>query len=123
MNNEQTEELFELSIKRKVILMCALKTAYCPAFSHLINLIKTGVIGDVVDVEASVSTLLDDFSLREFSASQCGGSMTENSYFPLLAIFRILGVAYEQIHFSLSLIGMWIYILSVLLHIKSNCIF
>ena len=99
MNNEQTEELFELSIKRKVILMCALKTAYCPAFSHLINLIKTGVIGDVVDVEASVSTLLDDFSLREFSASQCGGSMTENSYFPLLAIFRILGVAYEQIHF------------------------
>ena len=42
--------------------MVALKTAYTPAFCHLFSLLKSRVIGDIVEVNASVTTLTDEAS-------------------------------------------------------------
>ena len=42
-----------------LVLMEANKTAHCPAFNHLMVIIKSGSIGEVVDIEASLSQLLD----------------------------------------------------------------
>ncbi|MDE5704384.1 MAG: Gfo/Idh/MocA family oxidoreductase, partial [Bacteroidales bacterium] len=73
LKGSQAEELFGLAEKQGAILMEANKTAHCPAFNHLMVMIKSGVIGDVVDVEASLSKLWDDdMSLREFDAKQAG---------------------------------------------------
>lgn len=93
-------ELFALAEENGLILMEANKTAHCPAFNHLMVMIKSGVIGEVVDIEASLSKLWNDQkSLREFDPKQAGGSLYELGSFPLLPIIRLLGCRYENLNF------------------------
>ncbi len=99
LKKEQAEELFALAEENGVVLMEANKTAHCPAFNHLMVMIKSGMIGQVVDVEASLSKLWDDdLSLREFDASQAGGSMYELGSYPLLPIVKLMGLRYENLN-------------------------
>lgn len=99
LNGDQAKELFELAEHRSVILMEANKTAHCPAFNHLMVMVKSGVIGEVVDVEASLSKLWDDdMTLREFDPEQAGGSLYELGSYPLLPIIRLLGCKYENLN-------------------------
>ena len=95
----EAKELFALAEKKGVILMEANKTAHCPAFNHLMVMIKSGVIGEVVDIEASLSKLWNDQkSLREFDPAQAGGSLYELGSYPLLPIIRLLGCQYENLN-------------------------
>lgn len=94
----QAEELFALAAERGLVLMVALKTAFCPAFGHLVTLLKSGKIGDIVDVSASVTSLLDENS-EKLEASKGGGSMSENACFPMLAIFKMFGTHYSDVRF------------------------
>lgn len=99
LNGEEAKELFKLAENNGVVLMEANKTAHCPAFNHLMVMIKSGVIGDVVDIEASLSKLWDDnMSLREFDPHQAGGSMYELGSYPLLPIVRLLGCQPENLN-------------------------
>lgn len=94
----QAEELFALAEEKKRVLMVALKTAYCPAFVHLVSLLKSGAIGDIVEINASVTTLTDENS-DKLDSSRLGGSMSENACFPLLPIFKFFGMDYRNINF------------------------
>ena len=94
----QAEELYGIAEQKNLVLMVALKTAYCPAFIHLISLLKSGTIGDIVEVNASVTTLTDEES-EKLNKDYLGGSMNENACFPLLPIFKLLGTGYENINF------------------------
>ena len=98
LNREEAAELYALAEQNGVVLMEAHKTAHCPAFNHLMVMIKSGVIGEVVDVEASLSRLLPDKTRREFDATQAGGSLYESGSYPLLPIFRLLGTEYENLN-------------------------
>lgn len=99
LKGEEAKELFALAEEKGVILMEANKTAHCPAFNHLMVMIKTGVIGEVVDIEASLSKLWNDKkSLREFDPEQAGGSLYELGSYPLLPIIRLLGCQYENLN-------------------------
>ena len=99
LNGEQARELFELAEQKGVILMEANKTAHCPAFNHLMVMIKSGVIGEVVDIEASESKLWsDDMSLREFDPQQAGGSFYELGSYTLLPIIKLMGCQYENLN-------------------------
>lgn len=99
LKEEDAQFLFEFAEKNNLILMEANKTAHCPAFNHLIVMIKSGVIGDVVDIEASLSKLWDDnMSLREFDPYQAGGSMYELGSYPLLPIVRLMGCNPENLN-------------------------
>lgn len=97
LSGEQAKELYVLAEKQGCILMEANKTAHCPAFNHLMVLIKSGLIGDVVDVEASLSQLLDRNG-REFDCQQAGGALYEEGSYPLLPIFKLMGVNYENLN-------------------------
>lgn len=100
LNEKEAKDLFALAEKQGVILTEANKTAHCPAFNHLMVLIKSGLIGDVIDVEASLSKLWDDDkSLREMDPDQAGGSMFEMGSYPLLPIIKLLGTDFTEIHF------------------------
>lgn len=90
LNGEQAKEVYELAKKNNLVLLEASKTAFSPAFLHLVRLVKSGIIGEVVDVQASLSKLVNR-SLREFDINQAGGSMTELSPLPLMAIIKLLG--------------------------------
>lgn len=99
LKGEEAKELFALAEKKGVILMEANKTAHCPAFNHLMVMIKSGVIGEVVDIEASLSKLWNEQkTLREFDPKQAGGSLYELGSYPLLPIIRLLGCQYENVN-------------------------
>lgn len=94
----QAEELYRIAEEKSLVLMVALKTAYTPAFGHLFSLLKSRVIGDIVEVNASVTTLTDESS-EKLDSKRFGGSMSENACFPLLPIFKFLGMEYRNINF------------------------
>ena len=94
----EAEELFALAKERGLVLLEANKTAYCPAFNHLVTLVKSGLIGDVVGIDASESKLWGREQLkRELDPSMAGGSLYEMGSYPLLPIIKLLGADYEQI--------------------------
>lgn len=94
----EAEELYNIAEEKGLLLQVALKTAYCPAFGHLFSLLKSGVIGDIVEVNASVTTLTDESS-EKLDYKRFGGSMSENACFPLLPIFKFLGTDFRNINF------------------------
>ena len=124
LNGAQARELFQLAETKRLVLMEANKTAHCPAFNHLMVMIKSGVIGEVVDVEASLSKLLSDKSLREFDKEQAGGSMYELASYPLLPIIKLLGTDYKDLDiFSRMDNGVDIYTKGVLRYSTAICSF
>ena len=99
LSGAEAEELFRIAEERGVVLLEANKTAYCPAFNHLITLIKSGLIGDVVGIDASESKLWSEERLkRELNPNEAGGSLFEMGSYPLLPIMRLLGTDYENIN-------------------------
>ena len=98
LDGVEARELYALAKSKKLLLMEANKTAFCPAFNHLMVMIKSGVIGEVVDIDASLSKVWGDKSLREFDAEQAGGSLYELGSYPLLPIIKVLGVDYRNIN-------------------------
>lgn len=51
------EELFQIAKDNKCILMESIKTAYSLAFSRLILLVKSGMIGDVISIDSTCTSL------------------------------------------------------------------
>lgn len=98
LSAKEASYLYTLAEEKGVVLLEASKTAHCPAFNRLIALVKSGVIGEVVEVRASISKLLPE-TTREFDVEQAGGCMTELSPLPLLSIIKILGKDYKASHF------------------------
>lgn len=125
LSGDEAKEMYALAEKQGCVLMEANKTAHCPAFNHLMVMVKSGMIGDVVDVEASLSKLWDDnMSLREFDASQAGGSMYELGSYPLLPIIKLLGTKYKFLNlYSRMQSGVDMYTKGVMLYDKAVCTF
>ena len=98
LKNEEAVELLKLAEDNGLILMVAHKTAYCPAFRHLVSMLKSGAIGDIVDINASVTTITDENS-DKMKSTRYGGSMSENACFPILPILKLLGTEYRNINF------------------------
>lgn len=123
LNADEAKELYHLAEEKGCILMEANKTAHCPAFNHLMVLIKSGMIGEVVDIEASLSQLLDK-SGREFDASQAGGALYEEGSYPLLPIFKLMGINYENLNlYSRMENGVDVFTRGVFRYPKATCSF
>lgn len=95
---EQALELYRLAEERNLVLLEASKTAFCPAFGHIVTLVKSGIIGEVVDVKASLSKMVPP-PTRELDAELAGGAMTEHAPLTLLAIIKLLGIDWEDVDF------------------------
>lgn len=99
LSADEARKAFALAKENKCVLMEAIKTAYCPGFIQLINTIKSGVIGEVKDVEAAF-TKLENPKNRELVDTEYGGSFTELASYTLLPIIKILGTDYKEIRFE-----------------------
>ncbi len=95
---EQIEQLFDISVSRDLILMEAIKTEYCPGFKKLIEVVRSGAVGNIVDVEAAFTRLTLP-GCREFNDLKFGGSFTEFGTYCLLPIFKLLGTDYKDVRF------------------------
>lgn len=98
LKKNEAEQLLDLAEQKGLVLNLAHKTAHCPAFGHLVSLLRSGVIGEIVDIVCSVTTITaEDSSKLDYKL--CGGSMNENGCFPLLPIFKLLGTNWRNINF------------------------
>lgn len=99
LKESQTKELFTLAEKNHVVLYEAIKTVYSPGFKRLVAIAKSGMIGEIKDVDATFTKLIEDETLREYDKKQGGGSMNELSSYPLIAIIKLLGLNYTSVDF------------------------
>lgn len=97
METEQWEELRQMAKDRKLVLMDSIKTAYSVAYYRLLLLAKGGVIGDIISVDATCTSLVDfdpthdsQKSLYEWN-SICAWGPTA-----LLPIFQLLGTGFTS---------------------------
>jgi predicted dehydrogenase len=95
-NEDEAFELYDLAGDKKLVLMEAIKTAYCPGFKKIQEVVESGAIGDVVDVEAAFTRLTLP-PCREFEVEAYGGSFTEFGSYTLLPIFRFMGTKYRDV--------------------------
>lgn len=98
LSKKQALELYKLAEERNLVLLEASKTAFCPAFGHIVTLVKSGIIGEVVDIKSSLSKMVPP-PTRELDVEQAGGAMTEHAPLTLLSIIKLLGVDWHDVDF------------------------
>lgn len=98
LNEQEVDELYEIAGNNDLVLLEAVKTAYSPGFVRLVSLAKSGVIGDIKNIEATFTKLMEG-NTREFDQEQAGGSLNELGTYPLLIISKLLGNHPERIEF------------------------
>lgn len=96
----EAESLYEYAKLHDLVLMEAVKTAYCPGFGQLLNVAKSGKIGEIRDVEACFTRLASKES-RERTDASYGGSFLEFSSYTLLPAIKLLGNDYKSVHFDI----------------------
>ncbi|MBR3622678.1 MAG: Gfo/Idh/MocA family oxidoreductase [Selenomonadaceae bacterium] len=90
LTKKEAEELYGIAKKSGLVLMEAIKTAYAPGFVRLMGVAKSGLIGQIKDVE-SCFTRLTESGLRELTDEKFGGSFTEFGSYVLLPIIKLFG--------------------------------
>lgn len=94
LSRAQTEELFNRARERDVVLLEAVKTAFAPAFQRLVEVARSGSIGQIRSVDATFTKLVHEG--RELEAPD-GGSISELATYPLLAVVKLLGTDYTAV--------------------------
>lgn len=94
----QVKKLYEMAESNGCVLMEGIKTAYCPGFKKIEEVVESGVIGDVIDVEAAFTRLTAP-GCREFDDLENGGAFTEFGTYTMLPAFRFLGTDYSSVQF------------------------
>ena len=98
LSEKEAKEVYELAIKKKLVLLEAIQTAYAPGFIRLVSVAKSGLIGQIKNVDATFTKLVDG-NIRELQAHTAGGSMTELATYPLLVIIKLLGTNFDNIDY------------------------
>ena len=94
---DESVELYKIAKENKVVLMEAVKAAYCPGLQQLINIAKSGKIGRIVDVEVCFTRIADEAS-RERTDNIHGGSFLEFGPSTLLPVVKLLGNDYKSVN-------------------------
>jgi len=90
LSGKEASELYELAETNKLVLMEGIKTAYCPGYKRLMDVAKSGIIGDIAYVE-SCFTKLESPDSRELTDTVTGGSFTELGTYVMLPVLSLFG--------------------------------
>ncbi len=90
LNAGELKELLKIAKDKNVVFLEAVKTAFMPNFLKVIEQVKTGVIGEVLEVRGTFTKLIIDKNLREYD-KEFGGAVNELGTYPLLLAVKILG--------------------------------
>lgn len=96
LSETQAKELYEIAREKKLILMVAIKTAYATAFSRLINLVKSGVIGDVLSIDSTCTSLIEQGNKKVECVDYSWKGIYEWGPTALLPVFELFGTDYER---------------------------
>lgn len=89
-------ELQELAEKNNCIFIDSVKTAFSTAYSRLLTLIKSGVIGDVISVDATCTSLHSFDKEDKERLDKTWSSILAWGPTGLLPVFNILGNEYSE---------------------------
>lgn len=90
--------LFDIAKKRKLVLMEAIKTAYATAYERMILLLKSGIIGEILSVEATCTQLRGGGSKENIEWQ----GIYEWGPTAMLPVFQILGTNYTDYQITTS---------------------
>ena len=96
LNKSDITELLSIARAKGLVCMEAIKTAYCAGFKKIEDIVRSGAIGKVRDVEAAFSKI-GAASGREMWG-RSGGSFTELASYCLLPVIKLLGTDVKDIH-------------------------
>ncbi len=99
LKKAEAQHLFDLAKEKGLVLMEAIKTAYCPGFIKLCGVAMSGYIGDIVDIECAFTRLTPP-GVREWTDLRYGGSFTEFGSYILLPVVKLLGTKDLSWHFQ-----------------------
>ncbi|MBR6452409.1 MAG: Gfo/Idh/MocA family oxidoreductase [Lachnospiraceae bacterium] len=99
LSGKEAGEAYALASEKGLVLFEAIKTAYCPGFSQLLEAAKSGVIGEIRNIEACF-TKLEKTDSRELTDLTYGGSFTELGSYVLLPAIKLFGTDYEDLRFD-----------------------
>ncbi|MCM1131341.1 MAG: Gfo/Idh/MocA family oxidoreductase [Anaeroplasma bactoclasticum] len=94
LSSKESQELMKLAKDKKLVLMEGLKTAHSTAYHRLMLLAKGGIIGKIVSVDATCTSL----SKNDYEIDDNGLWNSICAWGPtcLLPIFQILGTKYTK---------------------------
>lgn len=96
LSKKQTKELYAIAKKNSLQLFDSIKTAYALPFQRLILLIKSGIIGDIKNIDVTCTSLEVQDWLKK---TKYYTSFTGWGAVALLPVFKILGTEYDNISF------------------------
>ena len=98
LTEKQCRELFSIANANNLTLMDSIKTAYATAFARLLLILKGGVIGKILSIDATCTSLadLDD----EKVIKNKWNSITDWGPTALLPVFQILGTKWKDVKIS-----------------------
>ena len=100
-NEEESNELYDIARKNKLIMMDAIKTAYSTAYERLILLTKGGKIGKVVSIDAVCTSLRDGISIEGTDLTTKWNSMCGWAPAAMLPVFQIFGIDYcDKVYYT-----------------------
>lgn len=95
-NAKQAHELFELAEKKGCVLSLACKTAYSTAYNRMLLLVKGGIIGDVVSIDSTCTSIRTVNFADNHQVIGCVSSLNDWGPTALLPVFQLLGVDYGK---------------------------
>lgn len=96
LNKSDIKEMLAIANDNNLVCMEAIKTAYCAGFQQILDIVKSGAIGKVRDVEAAFSKIGAAAGREMWGRS--GGSFTELASYCLLPVMKLLGTDVKDIH-------------------------
>lgn len=91
--SENLSELYNYARENRLVFLEAIKTAFSPGFIRLVSIAKSGLIGEIKNIDATITRL--DCSSDEFRI----GSMEKLASYPLLAMVKVLGHNIKKIDY------------------------
>ncbi len=88
---KEAEELLCLAKQKNVVVLDAIRTAYCMAFSRMMLLAKSGIIGKIVSVDATCTSLVKKNDAPGWNSIFSWGPIA------LLPVFEVLGTNFKEV--------------------------
>lgn len=96
LNKSDIKGMLSIANDNNLVCMEAIKTAYCAGFQRILDIVKSGAIGKVRDVEAAFSKISVAAGREMWGTS--GGSFTELASYCLLPVMKLLGTEVKDVH-------------------------
>lgn len=96
LNGRQATQLYKFAKERNLQLFDSIKTAYALPFLRLVLLIKSGIIGEIKNIDVTCTSLEAQEWLKK---TKYYTSFTGWGSIAILPIFKLLGTNYESVSF------------------------